>query len=91
VDCPFWSRQVRARRRPHGVRGSPTVGQPHYPTDAMVYRPWGGRSLVARLPRQLGGLQDALPEEGEAGPTIALALEQRQTGDLPLHRAIAPS
>jgi hypothetical protein len=55
--------------------------------------PWcagvrGGRSTVTRLPRPLGGLQDALPEEGRAGPAIALALEQLQTGDLPLYGAV---
>jgi hypothetical protein len=57
--------------------------------------PWcagarGGLSMVVRLPRHLGGLQDALPEEGGAGPAIALALEQLEPGDLPFHGAVAP-
>jgi hypothetical protein len=47
--------------------------------------------MVTRFPRPLGGLQDALPEEGRAGPAIALALEQLQTGDLPLHGAVTPT
>jgi hypothetical protein len=47
--------------------------------------------MVTRLPRPLGGLQDALPEEGRAGPAIALALEQLQTGDLPLYGAVTPT
>jgi hypothetical protein len=38
----------------------------------------------------LGRLQDTPPEERETGPAIALALEQFQTGDLPLHGAVAP-
>src|SRR5687767_14504764 len=50
-----------------------------------------GRSMVTRFPRPLGGLQDALPEEGRAGPAIALALEQLQTGDLPLYGAVTPT
>jgi hypothetical protein len=46
--------------------------------------PWGagaqdGPGMVIQLPRQLGGLHDALPQEGRAGPAIALALEQLQT------------
>jgi hypothetical protein len=35
---------------------------------------WGGLVMVTRL-RALGGLQDTLPEQGEAGPAIALTLE----------------
>jgi hypothetical protein len=57
--------------------------------------PWSagtrsGLSLVARLPRPLSGLQKALPEQGGAGPAIALALEQLEPDDLPFHGAVAP-
>ena len=44
--------------------------------------------MVARLPQLLSGLQDARSEKGKAGPAIALALEELQTGDLPFHGAI---
>jgi hypothetical protein len=44
--------------------------------------------MVACLLRRLGGLQDALPEKGEASPAIALALEELQTGDLPFDGAV---
>ncbi len=42
--------------------------------------PWGagaqgGLGMVACLLRRLGGLQDALPKQGEGSPAIALALE----------------
>jgi hypothetical protein len=41
--------------------------------------PWragirGGLGLVACLLRRLGSLQEALPEQGEAGPAITLAM-----------------
>jgi hypothetical protein len=76
-----------------------TVSPAFQPGAARATRPqmsWGadargGLSMVARLARRLGRLPDALPEERETGPAVALALEQLQTGDLPLHGAVAPS
>jgi hypothetical protein len=44
--------------------------------------------MVACRLRRLGGLQDALPEQGETGSAIALALEPRQTGNLPFYGAV---
>jgi hypothetical protein len=48
--------------------------------------PWGagaqgGLGMVAYLLRRLGDLQDALPEQGEAGPAVALALWERIYGE----------
>jgi hypothetical protein len=43
---------------------------------------------MSSLPNHVGGLQDALPEQGEASPAIALALEELQTGDLPFYGAV---
>jgi hypothetical protein len=45
--------------------------------------------MVACLLRRLGSLQDALPEEREASPAIALALEELRTGDMPFDGAVA--
>jgi hypothetical protein len=44
--------------------------------------------IATRLVQQLGGLPDALPEERDARASIALALEELQSGDLAFHRAI---
>jgi hypothetical protein len=46
--------------------------------------------LVARLPQLLSGLYHALSQERDARASVALALEQLQSGDLPLHGAVAP-
>jgi hypothetical protein len=81
-----------------GQEGDRAVSRSIQPWEGRATRqqtPWcagerGVLVMVARLPRLLGGLQDALPEEGEAGPAIALALEPLQPGDLPLHGAVAP-
>jgi hypothetical protein len=43
---------------------------------------------VARLLGLLCSLPDALPSEQDARASIALTLEQLQTGDLPFHRAV---
>jgi hypothetical protein len=40
--------------------------------------------------RSLGCVEHTLPEEGEASPPIALAFEELESGDLPLHVAVAP-
>ena len=41
-------------------------------------------------PRRLGGLPHALPQEPDARPSIALALEQLQAVDMALDGTIAP-
>jgi hypothetical protein len=83
---------VRGQREDRAI--SPSL-QPWEARATCQQTPWcaakrGVLVIVARLPRLLGGLQDALPEEGEAGPAIALALKPLQTGDLPFHGAVAP-
>jgi hypothetical protein len=82
-------------RRQGGDRMVSSSLQPEGARATRSQMPWGagargGLSMVARLLRPLGGLQDALPEERETGPAITLTLEQLQPSDLPLHRAVAP-
>ena len=48
----------------------------------------GASAWPSRLLRHLGRLQDALSEEGGAGPPIALTLEQFQAMDLAFRHPI---
>ena len=49
-----------------------------------------GLGRVIHRPQRLGGLQDALPEERESSPPIALALHQFQAMDVAFGDAVAP-
>ena len=48
----------------------------------------GGLDLVSHRLQRLGGLQDALPEDRESSPPIALALHQFQAMDVAFGDAI---
>ena len=54
-----------------------------HPLTSSRQMPWHGRahgvlSMIVRPPRRLDGLHHTLPQEGDARPSIALALEQLQ-------------
>src|SRR5712664_4249527 len=72
--------------------GEPGLEHPFTPSHQM---PWPGRahgvlSMVARPPMRLDGLHHALPQEPDACPSIALALEQLQAGEMALDGTMAP-
>src|SRR5262245_59084292 len=62
-----------------------TRRQTHWPVRA-----WGGCAGQPAPWLRLDGLHHALPQEPDARPAIALALEQLQAVDLALDRPIAP-
>src|SRR5712692_6715288 len=91
---------VRRRGPPHPAMtsglfrtfGEPGLEHPFTPSRPM---PWHGRahgvlSMVARPPMRLDGLHHALPQEPDARPSIALALEHLQAVDMALDGTIAP-
>jgi hypothetical protein len=91
LDRPRWHSCARGGR---GYTMSPFL-QPWVARGSGPSTPWcveagGGLARVIHRPQRLGGLQDALPEERETSPPIALALHQFQAMDVAFGDTVAP-
>jgi hypothetical protein len=79
---------------PDGSEGCASVGRHGRPGVAQGQHAVGPSACltgaVVRHSPSLRGLQEALPQERHAGPSIAVALEELQAVDVAFRDAVAP-